>query len=125
VSALGVPYQGSAYVVRRSWAKAHETEVLKFIRAIVAAHDYVYANKAESIKVLKAHVKKLSPEDLEVVYAALTNPKGGLNRGAKMNIDGVKTLLKLRTQYSEPKKNLTDPYKYVDLSYYDKAMKKK
>jgi ABC-type nitrate/sulfonate/bicarbonate transport system substrate-binding protein len=124
VSALGMPYQGSAYVVRRSWAKAHEPEVLKFIRAIVAAHEYVYANKAGSIEVLKAHVKKLSPEDLEVVYAALTNPKGGLNRGAKMNIDGVKTLLKLRGEYSEPKKNLTDPYKYVDLSYYEKATKK-
>jgi hypothetical protein len=98
--------------------------VESFIRAIVAAHNYVYANKAGAIEVLKAHVKKLSPEDLDVVYAALTNSKGGLNRGAKMNIDGVKTLLKLRGEYSEPKKTLTDPYKYVDLSYYEKATKK-
>lgn len=124
VVALGVPYQGSAYVVRRSWAKAHEQEVLHFIRAIVAATDYVFADKAGAVEVLHAHVKKLSPDDLETVYAALTSDKGGLNRGAKMNMEGVKTLLKLRSEYSTPPKTLTDPTKYVDLSYYEKAMKK-
>lgn len=125
VTALGVPYQGSAYVVRRSWAKAHPKEVSSFIRAIVAATDYVFADKAGAVEVLHAHVKKLTPDDLKVVYKALTDEKGGLTRGAKMNMDGVRTLLKLRTEYSKPHKVLTDPYKYVDLSYYEKAMGKK
>ena len=124
VTALGRPYQGSAYVVRRAWAKDHEKEVVAFIRSIVAANDFIFTNKAGAIQVLKAHVKGLTDADGDVVYAALTNGKGGLNRKAEINIEGVKTLLALRGQYAEPKKNLTDPYKYVDLSYYEKATKK-
>jgi ABC-type nitrate/sulfonate/bicarbonate transport system substrate-binding protein len=123
ITALGMPYQGSAYVVRRSWAKAHAKDVVAFIRAVMAANDLIFTDKAAAIGVLKARVKSLNDADAEIVYAALTSGKGGLNRKAEINIDGVRTLLKLRNQYSEPKKNLTDPYKYVDLSYYEKALK--
>src|SRR5438445_68676 len=35
-------YQGSAFIVRRSWAKAHEKETLAFIRAQVAATEYAF-----------------------------------------------------------------------------------
>jgi hypothetical protein len=33
----------------------------------------------------------------------------------------VKTVLELRSKYGEPKKSLTDPSKYVDLTLYPKA----
>ena len=124
VSALGRPYQGSAYVVRRSWAKDHEKELVSFIHAIVAANDFIFTNKAGAIEVLKAHVKGLSDDEGNVVYAALTNGNSGLNRKAEINIEGVKTLLDLRSQNSEPKVKLTDVNKYIDMSYYEKATKK-
>ena len=114
-------YQGSAYVVRRSWAKEHEKDVVAFIRAMVAASDFVFADKAGAIAVMKSRIKGLSDADAETVYTDLTTSKGGLNRHAQMNMDGVKMLLSLRNQFGEPKKNLTDPSKYVDLSYYEKA----
>ena len=119
-AAIGA-YQGSAYVVRRAWAKDHEKEVVAFIRAMVAASDFVFADKPGAIAVMKNRIKGLSDADAEIVYTDLTTSKGGLNRGAKMNMDGVKMLLSLRNQFGEPKKNLTDPNKYVDLSYYEKA----
>jgi hypothetical protein len=34
---------------------------------------------------------------------------------------GIKTVLDLRGKYATPRKSLTDPAKYVDLAYYDKA----
>lgn len=114
-------YQGSAFVVRRAWAKAHEAEVVAFIRAMVAAVDFVFADKAGAIAVMRGRIKGLSEADAETVYTDLVNGKGGLNRRAKMNMDGVKMLLSLRNQFGEPKKTLTDPGKYVDLSYYEKA----
>ena len=46
---------------------------------------------------------------------------GGLNRHAEINEAGVATVLKLRSKYAEPKKTLTDPHKYYDMSYYKKA----
>jgi ABC-type nitrate/sulfonate/bicarbonate transport system substrate-binding protein len=122
--ALGKPYQGSAYVVRKAWAKDHEKELIAFIRAIVASHDYIFTDQSGAKAVLKSHLKNLSNDEIDAVYAALTSGDGGLNRKAEINIDGVRTLLALRSEYAEPKKKLTDPYKYVDLSYYEKAMKK-
>jgi ABC-type nitrate/sulfonate/bicarbonate transport system substrate-binding protein len=114
-------YQGSAYVVRRSWGKEHEQTVLSFIRAIVPATDLVFSDKPGAIAVLKQHLKKLSDAEIDGVYNALTSGKGGLNHGAQINIEGVKMLLSLRSAYGEPKKTLTDPMRYVDLSYYKKA----
>jgi hypothetical protein len=55
----------------------------------------------------------------------MTTSKGGLNRGAKINIDGVKMLLQLRNEFSGSPQKLSDPYKYIDLTYYEKAMGKK
>lgn len=114
-------YQGSAYVVRRAWAKDHEKEVLAFIRAIVPATESVFSDKAGAIAELKHRIKSLSDGEAESVYGALTSGKGGINHGARINIEGVKMLLSLRSDYGEPKKTLNDPMKYVDLAYYAKA----
>jgi ABC-type nitrate/sulfonate/bicarbonate transport system substrate-binding protein len=114
-------YQGSVYVVRRSWAKDHEQEVVAFIRAIVAATDYIFENKAGAIEVLKSRLKGTSDEDLSKIYDRITGP-GGLTRRAAVNMKGVETVLKLRTKNGEPKKEMGPPSKYVDLSYYEKAL---
>jgi ABC-type nitrate/sulfonate/bicarbonate transport system substrate-binding protein len=122
--AIGV-YQGSAFVVRRSWAKEHEPEVLAFIRAQVAATDYVFADKAGALAVMKKNIKGMSDAELESAYTEMVTSKGGLNKGAKINVDGAKMLLTLRNELSGSDKKLTDPSKYVDMSYYEKAMAKK
>jgi len=114
-------YQGSAYGVRRSWAKDHEKELLSYIRAIVAATDWVFANKAGSVAVLKTRVRGLSDEELALLYDRIVGP-GGLNRGAALNMQGVATVLELRQIYGNAKAG--EPAKYVDLSYYAKATRK-
>ena len=115
-------YQGSAFVVRRAYAKENEKEVVAFLRAIIAATDDVFADKAGAVKVLRARIKDLSEEDAGTIYDQMTTGKGGLNRRAKMNMDGVKTLITLRNELSGAKKIESAPEKYVDLSYYDKAV---
>jgi len=115
-------YQGSAYAVRRSWAKEHEIETVSWLRALIAAHDYVFAHKAESIAVLRGHLKKLNEQQAETIYQSLTTGAGGLNKKAEINMAGMKTVLSLRAEFATPKKNLTDPNKYIDLAYHKKAM---
>ena len=114
-------YQGSAFVVRRSWAKEHEKEVVSFLRAMIAATDSAFADRDSAIAVLRNRIKSLSAEDAASIYASLVSGKGGLNRGAAINMDGVKTLLDLRNNLGDGKQILNDPMKYVDLSYYEKA----
>jgi ABC-type nitrate/sulfonate/bicarbonate transport system substrate-binding protein len=115
-------YQGSAYAVVGSWAKAHEVETVAWLRAIIAAHDWVFANKAGSLEILKSHIKNLSDADAEIIYASLTTGAGGLNKKAEINLAGMKTVLALRGEFATPKKTLADPNKYMDLSYHKKAM---
>lgn len=115
-------YQGSAYAVRRSWAKDHEKEVVAWMRALATAHDWVFANKAGSLEILKKHVKGLDDKQADIIYTSLTAGSGGLNKHAEINMAGMKTVLSLRGEYATPKKTLTDPTKYVDLSYQKKAV---
>jgi hypothetical protein len=35
-------------------------------------------------------------------------------------VEGIKTVLKLRSEYGQPKKELTDPSRCYDLSYYER-----
>jgi ABC-type nitrate/sulfonate/bicarbonate transport system substrate-binding protein len=118
-------YQGSAFIVRRSWAKEHEKEVLAFIRAQVAATDYVFADKAGALAVMKKNIKGLSDAELESAYTEMVTSKGGLNKGAKINMDGVKMLLTLRNELSGSDKKVTDLNKYIDVTYYEKALQAK
>lgn len=115
-------YQGSAYAVRRSWAKAHEKETVAWLRGLIAGHDYIFAHKAESIAVLRAHLKKLDEAQAETIYKSLTAGAGGLNKKAEINMAGMKTVLELRDEFGKPKKTLNDPSKYLDLTYYREAL---
>ncbi|HET7680497.1 MAG TPA: ABC transporter substrate-binding protein [Xanthobacteraceae bacterium] len=115
-------FQGSAYAVRKSYAKDHPKEVEAFLRGIVAATDYVFSDKAGTVEVLKSRIKGLSDADAGKLYDRLTGP-GGLNKRATLNTKGIETVLKLRTLYGGAAP--TKPEKYIDLSFYEKVAGKK
>ena len=115
-------FQGSAYAVRKSYAKDHPKEVEAFLRGIVAATDYVFSDKAGTVEVLKSRIKGLSDADAGKLYDRLTGP-GGLNKRATLNTKGIETVLKLRTLYGGAAP--TKPEKYIDLSFYEKVTGKK
>ncbi len=115
-------FQGSAYAVRKSYAKDHPKEVEAFLRGIVAATDYVFSDKAGTVEVLKSRIKGLSDADAGKLYDRLTGP-GGLNKRATLNTKGIETVLKLRTLYGGAAP--TKPEKYIDLSFYEKVIGKK
>jgi len=49
--------------------------------------------------------------------------KEGFQKKATIDIEACRTLLKLRSEFAKPHKNLTDPMKYIDESYYKKAVR--
>lgn len=117
-------YQGSVYATRRSWANAHPREMLAVTRSLIEAHAYIHAEKAGAIAVLRAHIRGLSEDRAELAYRSLVEDKGGLSKRGAINIAGVKTVLRLRSEMGEPKKQLTDPYRYIDTSYYNQVLGK-
>ena len=118
-------YQGLVGATRRSWAKENEKELIGYIRAYTTALDWLYdpANKAEAIAILRKHAPNLTETLAARSYDVLLHPTKGFTRGAVLDPEGVKTVLQLRSQYAEPKKELSDPGKYYDLTYFDKAKK--
>ena len=62
----------------------------------------------------------MSPELAAQSYVMLVNP-GGFTPEAKLDIEGVRKVLELRSHYGLPKKELTDPMKYYDPQYYEAA----
>lgn len=51
----------------------------------------------------------------------LLDPATGLKRKAELDVAGLRTILALRSDFGRPQKELTDPAKYYDSSYYEKA----
>jgi len=120
-------YQGTAGGARRSWAASHEKELIGFLRGYRAGVDWVYdrANREIVEALLIANQRDMTPALAKQAYDLLLADKGGITRDIALNMEGIRTVLQLRSKYGVPKKILDDPTKYVDLSYYEKAFGKR
>jgi ABC-type nitrate/sulfonate/bicarbonate transport system substrate-binding protein len=120
------PYQGTVGIARRAWARSHETELVGFLRAYKAATDWLYqpANREVAEALLVAHIRDMTPALAKRSYDLLVSDKGGLSRDLAPDAAGIATVLRLRGKFATPPKTLSDPMKYVDLSYYGKAFGK-
>ena len=120
-------YQGTVGLARRSWAREHEAVLVGFLRAYKAATDWLYdrANRDVVEALLVANIRDMSPALAKRSYDLLLADKGGLSRDLKPDTAGIATVLQLRSKYAAPAKALTDPQRYVDFAYYDKAFTKR
>jgi ABC-type nitrate/sulfonate/bicarbonate transport system substrate-binding protein len=120
-------YQGTVGLARRAWAREHEAALIGFLRAYKAATDWLYdpANRDVAEALLVAHIRDMTPALARRSYDLLLATTGGLSRDLMPSVAGIRTVLELRGKYATPQRTLTDPMKYVDLTYYDKAFGKR
>jgi ABC-type nitrate/sulfonate/bicarbonate transport system substrate-binding protein len=120
-------YQGTVGAARRVWATGHEKELIGFLRAYRAGVDWLYdrANRDIVEAILVANIRDMTPALAKQSYDLLLADKGGMTRDVALDLDGIRTVLVLRSKYGMPQKSLTDPMKYVDLGYYEKAFGKR
>ena len=117
-------YQASIGSARRSWAKAHRTTLIAFIRAYVKGSLWVFdpTHKAAAIDLLVKNTPNLTEQQAASIYTE-TTLKGGIGSPtARLYPAGIATVVRLRSEYAEPKKKL-NPRDFYDLSYYNAAMK--
>lgn len=125
-SAIIERYQGSVGAARRQWAAANERALVGYIRAYVAATDWLYdpKNKEEAMAILIKRQDRMKREEAERSYEDLLNPSNGtLTKKAAIDMEGVRTVLKLRSEYAQPRKELTDPKRYYEPKYYESALR--
>jgi ABC-type nitrate/sulfonate/bicarbonate transport system substrate-binding protein len=117
-------YQGTVAGARASWAREHRAAAVAFTRAFKSAVDWLYdpANRAEALAILAAGEPQLPPAQIEQSFNSMTG-SDGFFRDLKPSDAGLKRVLTLREKYGKPRKTLADLGKYVDLGYYDEAMK--
>jgi ABC-type nitrate/sulfonate/bicarbonate transport system substrate-binding protein len=118
------PYQSTLYVVRREWARAHEAELVGFIRGVLDSlawlRDPVHRDEAAAI--YRKYIPQATDESARNAWDALLGrDKEGIRKDGRIDLEGVATVLKLRSEFGRPQKNLADPSKYIDESYYLKA----
>jgi ABC-type nitrate/sulfonate/bicarbonate transport system substrate-binding protein len=120
-------YQGTVGIARRAWAREHETQLVGFLKAYKAATDWLYdpANREVAQALLVAHIRDMTPSLAKRSYDLLVSDKGGLSRDLAPDMAGIATVLALRSKFAVPPKTLSDPAKYVDLAYYEKAFGKR
>jgi ABC-type nitrate/sulfonate/bicarbonate transport system substrate-binding protein len=117
-------YQADGAFVMREWAKANSDTLVRYISAYVEGRRWAFdpANKAEAIALLSERLK-LSPQVAALAYATATDPAEGMAKDAKFDMEGFMNVLKLRAEIEGQWDGKPPaPEKYVDLSYYDRAL---
>ena len=119
------PYQAVLGVARRSWAKSNEATLVAFIRGYVKSLDWLAdpANRGEAVAIYRKYLPQATDASAGKAWDVLLAGPEGFQKKGKLDRAGIETVLKLRSEFGRPQKTLTDPSKYVDESYYEKALR--
>jgi ABC-type nitrate/sulfonate/bicarbonate transport system substrate-binding protein len=123
VKAIG-PYQASAGFVMRDWAKANEDVLVKYLQAYVEGVRWSLdkENVEEAVLLLKQRLFLNDPL-ARATYKRAADLSDGLAKDAKIDLEGFRNVLKLRAMHLGTWGGTPPaPEKYLDLSYYDKAL---
>jgi len=116
-AALGA-YQGTSAFVLRPWAQANSDTLVKYVEAYIEGWRWAFdpKNKAEVVKILVERLKLTE----DVAMQSFNDTKSDSAKDGAVDMAGVNNVLKLRAQYEGGAP--ADPAKYLDLSYYKKAL---
>ena len=78
------------------------------------------ANREAATKILLERMPEIKPPVAARVMNSLLSPKSGLTPKAAILMDGVRTVLDLRSRYGGGRV-LIDPNPYIDVAYYNEV----
>jgi len=116
-------YQATCGIARRSWAQKNSALLVEYIRAYVDATRWCFdpKNRKACLDLLMKH-NSIRLSSAEKTLDALLDPKNGLYRNAELNLPGVAAVIELRAEMGYLTRPLPRAEKYVDLSYYTRAV---
>jgi ABC-type nitrate/sulfonate/bicarbonate transport system substrate-binding protein len=120
------PYQASGTFVLRTWAQANRDLLERYIAAFIEGTRWTRdpANREAAAKILSERLK-VPPQIASRTWELMQDPKFGLAPEGRFDMAGFKSVLALRAEIEGSWGGRPPaPDKYVDLSYYDNAMKR-
>src|SRR4030095_10331033 len=99
-------YQGTVGLARRSWAASQEKELIGFLRGYRAGVDWIYDRATRKIveSILVANSRDMTPALAKRSYDLLLADKGGITCDVAIDMEGIRTVLALRSKYAVPQK---------------------
>jgi ABC-type nitrate/sulfonate/bicarbonate transport system substrate-binding protein len=120
VQALG-PYQGTGIWVRRDWAAANADTLVKYLQATIEGLRWARdpSSRTAAATILARHLKIEQNLAVAALERALA-PDGGLAVDARFDLVGFRNTLALRAEIEGGPPQPAE--KYLDLSYYERAL---
>ena len=120
------PYQANGTFVLRSWGNAHRDALERYIAGLIEGTRWVMspANKEAAVAMLAERLK-VSRDVAAKSWELMTDPKFGIAPDARFDMAGFRNVLALRAEIEESWGGKPPaPERYVDLSYYEGALKR-
>jgi len=116
-------YQGLVGVASRAWADANADVLERFIAGYLMALRWLFAeeNKKEAEAILMRNVPGMAADLAAAAADIFLAAQSGFDPAARLDRDGMKAVLALRSEYDQSRRALVDEGKYVDTAYYDRA----
>lgn len=112
-------YQADGVWVLRSWAAANGATLVRYLHATIAGLRHAREHRAEAATILAQRLK-LDASLATACVDAVLGP-GGLAQDARFDWAGFRNALALRAEI-QGTSTVAAPERYVDLSYYEKAL---
>jgi hypothetical protein len=118
-------YQGIMAWGRRGVVKEKNAALHGFTRSFHAGVHWIAdpLNREKAITLLMAKMNGMTRPAAENAYERLLDPADGIYRDLRIDRAGLKTVLDLRTKYTQPRKELNDIDRYIDADFLDAALK--
>jgi ABC-type nitrate/sulfonate/bicarbonate transport system substrate-binding protein len=118
-------YQATCGAASRAWARDHEELLVQYLKAYLEATGWCFdpANHDACLRLLKQHMG-LDDKRGAIALARILDPQHGLYPDAALNIPGLAAVLELRAEMGRLAAPRPAVDRYIDLSYYRKAVAK-
>jgi ABC-type nitrate/sulfonate/bicarbonate transport system substrate-binding protein len=117
------PYLADGHWVMRAWATANSDTLVKYLQTIIEGYRWGAnpTNRTEVVTIMAKHLKINNDVAAHAVELEV-GPNGGLAKDANFDMGGFRNTLKLRAELEGGDPN-ANPEKYIDLSYYRRALR--
>jgi ABC-type nitrate/sulfonate/bicarbonate transport system substrate-binding protein len=113
-------FQFNVYIVKRSWAGKNRLLVVRFMKAMAQTMRWMADNREAGCAYLS---KEMAISIEHCRYASEYNWKDRIwDRNADLNVEGVRTLIRITAEQGILKDPLPEPAKYIDASYLKQAL---
>jgi NitT/TauT family transport system substrate-binding protein len=113
-------YQFNVFIVKRPWAEKNRPLVVRFMKAMALSMRWLSDNREAACAYL---TKEMAISAEHCRHGVDYNFKSRIwDRNADLNVEGVRTLIRITAEQGVLKEPLPQPSKYIDPSYLKQAL---